>query len=105
MPDAEGRMHLVDLNPIEVSVEPLFNAASDVVFLLYTRQNPTVSQRIFLEDLSSLLNSNFNPSHPTRITIHGWQGGINSTVNRNSASQYFILGDFNVSEKVYFQIL
>jgi pancreatic triacylglycerol lipase len=96
VPDAEGHMHLVDLNPVDTPIEPSFNAEADIVFLLYTRQNPTVGQRLILGDLELIRNSNFNPSHPTRFTIHGWQGSINSTVNRNSAAQYFILGNFNV---------
>jgi pancreatic triacylglycerol lipase len=91
-------VHLVDLNPFETSVEPLFNAESDVIFLLYTRQNPTVGQRINLRDLNSLRNSNFNAAHPTRITIHGWRGGPNSTVNRHVNFQYFLIGDYNVSK-------
>lgn len=101
--DSEGNMHLVDLNPLDTPVEPLFVPENDMFFLLLTRQNPTVSQRISF-DQASLDNSNFNPSHPTRFTIHGWQGGVNSAVNIRVAEAYFQHGEYNVSWKNDFLI-
>lgn len=68
VPDSEGKMHMVDLNPLETPIEPAFNPEVDVIFLLFTRQNPNVGQRIILNNLASVRNSNFNPSHPTRFT-------------------------------------
>lgn len=96
VPDSDGAMHLVDLNPMEMPVEPLFVPANDIAFLLFTRQNPTVAQRITF-DLATVANSNFNPAHPTRFTMHGWQGGINSAVNVRVAEAYFQHGDYNVT--------
>lgn len=95
IPDSEGAMHLVDLNPMEMAPEPLFVPSIDIAFLLFTRQNPTVAQRITF-DLSSVQNSNFNAAHPTRFTIHGWQGTVGSAVNLRVAEAYFQLGDYNV---------
>jgi hypothetical protein len=50
IPDAEGRMHLMDMNPIEVPVQPFFNAETDIIFLLSTRRNPTV-KILYLQSL------------------------------------------------------
>lgn len=99
VPDASGRMHLVDLNPYEAPVEPTYVAEEDIVFILLTRRNPTVGQVINLEDLASLRASNYDPAHETRLTVHGWIGSAGSTVNRNVAAAYFQLGEFNVSLK------
>ncbi|CRK94034.1 CLUMA_CG007558, isoform A [Clunio marinus] len=96
VPDAEGRMHLIDLNPYEMPVEPLFNAAADIRFILHTRSNPTAGQVIQLENLASLQNSNFNPAHETRITIHGWLGTAGSTVHVNTRPQYLEVDNFNL---------
>lgn len=97
IPDAAGRMHLIDLNPYELREEKPFNAAEEIIFILHTARNPTAGQVIVLENLDSLRASNFDPSRETRITIHGWIGSANSTVNRNVAAAYFRRGDYNVS--------
>lgn len=43
-----------------------FQPERDVKFLLYTRRNRLVGQRVFLGDSESLLDSNFNISRPSR---------------------------------------
>lgn len=97
IPDADGKLHLVDMNSYDEPIGPTYNAETDIIFLVRTRLNPTVGQQILLEDLASLHASNFNPGFETRITIHGWIGSAESTVNRNVAAQYFLRGDYNVS--------
>lgn len=100
IPDSEGRMHVVDLNPMELeSVEPRSVPEDDVVFILHTRANPTVGQ-IITNSVSSIQNSNFNPNNPTRVTIHGWLGTNGSEVNVGVNSAYFQLGDYNVRRSV-----
>jgi len=94
VPDAEGRMHLVDLNPLDVELEPRFDATTDIRLLLRTRSNPTSPQLIQMTQ-ASLAASNFNPAHPTRFTIHGWTMDEHDVVNTLSAVQYFIRGEFN----------
>lgn len=96
-PDSQGSVHLLDLNPIESVIEPAFVPANDVVFTLFTRLNPTIGQRISLNDESSIRNSNFNPSHPTRVTIHGWLGQAGDPINVLVNAAYFRHGDYNVS--------
>lgn len=95
-PDGSGNMHLVDLDPLEVPVEPFFDPDTDIILLLFTPLNPTVGQRLFLTQ-ASLANSNFNPAHPTRITIHGWLGSQNDQVNTLVRNAYFQHGNYNVS--------
>ena len=94
-PDASGKMHLIDLDPFDVPVEPHFNADTDIVLLLFTRSNPTAGQRLFM-NADSLRNSNFNPSHPTRVTIHGWLGSLNDAVNIEVTAAYLRHGNYNV---------
>lgn len=91
-------MHLVDLNPIEAEVEPAFVPANDIVYLLFTRRNPTSGQQIFLNE-GSLRSSHFNSAHPTRMLIHGWTGSRNDAVNIEATRAYLQLGEFNVSVK------
>lgn len=95
--NSDGKMHLVDLKPLEVPIAPSFNENSDIILLLFTRQNPTAGQRIFSNNLASIRNSNFNPSHPTRITIHGWGGSASDQINIQSNAAYLRLGNYNVS--------
>lgn len=47
-------------------LRPIFIPERDVKFLLFTRRNPFVGQRILLGDNRSLFESNFNFSNPTR---------------------------------------
>jgi pancreatic triacylglycerol lipase len=96
VPDAGGRMHLVDLDPLEIPVEPSFVPHEDIVFLLFTRSNPTAGQVLTLGDAGSVLTSNFNPGHETRLTIHGWNGAPSNPVNVNSNAAYFQHGDYNM---------
>ncbi|XP_058840116.1 pancreatic triacylglycerol lipase-like [Topomyia yanbarensis] len=96
--DANGNLHLVNPNPytvIDAELEPFFNAETDIVFRLFTRSNPNDGQVLFWNDPGSVHNSNFNPAHPTRFTIHGWNGDGTSDLNSNTRGNYFAIGDFN----------
>jgi hypothetical protein len=95
MPDENGKMHLIDVNPIEDEPEPFFNAETDVRFMLFTRSNPTSGQQITWTS-QSIANSNFNPAHPVRVLIHGWNSGLGSGVNTAPTANYLQLGNFNI---------
>lgn len=75
VPDNDGKMHLVDIKSVDSSVEPLFNAFSDVFFRLWTRSNRNSGQLIIIHNDAQLAASNFNPNHRTQFQIHGWNGG------------------------------
>lgn len=75
VPDDDGRMHLVDIKSVDSTVEPLFNAFTDVVFRLWTRSNRNAGQPIAIYNEAQLAASNFNPNHRTQFQIHGWNGG------------------------------
>lgn len=75
VPDADGKMHLVDIGGVDSPVEPLFNAFTDVVFRLFTRSNRDAGQAITIYNDAQLAASNFNPTHRTQFQLHGWNGG------------------------------
>ncbi|XP_059608067.1 phospholipase A1 VesT1.02-like [Phlebotomus argentipes] len=94
VPDAEGYMHLVDINAELSEPETFFEAERDVVFRLFTH---TVSNRVVqLDNPGSLTGSSFNANHPTRFIIHGWNGDGNSGINNAIRTAYLARGDFNV---------
>lgn len=95
-------MHVVDLEQQVNEIEPAFFPDTDMFFLVFTRLNPTVGQRINFNDVQSVLNSNFNANHPTRFTIHGWIGDGTSQTNQAIREQYFIHGEYNVSSSARF---
>lgn len=99
IPDGEGNLHLVNvLEMFETEAESrfFFNAERDTVFMLFTPNGPEDGEIIRLNDADSLAASNFNPSHPTRFTIHGWNGGRRSSVNRLNREAFFSRGNFNM---------
>ncbi|XP_058467024.1 lipase member H-like [Malaya genurostris] len=102
VPNSYGFLHIVNINPsnlpdvVSSNPEHLFAPESDMVFRLFTRTNPIEPQFLEIGNPASITNSNFNAEHPTRFTIHGWNGNGNdpsSTVVRNS---FISAGDFNV---------
>jgi hypothetical protein len=75
VPDTDGNLHMVNIREMGSEVAPLFNAATDMIFRLFTRANPTAAQTIPLNNNAVLNNSNYNPALQTRFHIHGWNGG------------------------------
>lgn len=71
MPDTDGNLHLVDISSLDMDNAPAFNAPTDVIFRLFTRQNPTAAQTVPLNNNAVLNNSNYNPGLQTRFHIHG----------------------------------
>lgn len=99
IPDGDGKMHLIDLNPYHVDIEPFFNADNDVIFSLFTQRNPTSGQRLTM-DANAIRNTNWNAGANTRFVIHGWNNDGNSAVNTQIRSAYLQRGDFNVVSAV-----
>ena len=61
-----------------------FEAEKDVQMDLYTLQNPKEPQTLVIYNTSSIYESNFNSSVPTRIFIHGFQsrGELKNTLTK-----------------------
>lgn len=89
-------MHLMDLNPIEMEVEPAFDPLNDIVYHLFTRRNPTQSQVISYTNMDSVRNSNWNPNNPVRLVIHGWNGGLSTSMNGFMTRDLLARDDHNV---------
>jgi pancreatic triacylglycerol lipase len=66
--DCSDGLHLVNLEAYEEEewATPRFDASQDIIYTLFTRQNPTVGQVLPANNAGVLLASNFNPAHPTR---------------------------------------
>lgn len=88
-------MQLTDLNPVEVETEPLFNPMTDILFLLFTRRNPSQAQRITF-DMNTVTNSNWNSANGVRLIIHGWQSNQDTAMNNFIRDEYLANGDHNV---------
>ncbi len=71
VPDSDGYMHLVDINSVDMDIEPAFNAPTDVIFRLWTRQNAASGQIVGLRNAAQLASSNFVASRQTRFHAHG----------------------------------
>lgn len=75
--------------------EQFYDAESAVKFWLYTKKE-TTRRQILLEDLNSIKSSTFNPSHPIRFVIHGWNNDDKSDAIQMVKNAYLQKGDFNV---------
>ncbi len=95
-PNADGKIHLVDTKPIYAEIEPLFDAMNDINYVLFTRRNPTVGQRIDIRDMNSVRNSNWNANNPTRFLIHGWNGDERTGLNIFMRDQFLSRADLNI---------
>ena len=65
-------------------------------FYLWTRANPTVEQELIWGDLSSLSDSNFNSSLPTKVLVHGCTGNGKQQWVLNTRDNYLSQGNYNI---------
>lgn len=72
MPDGFDNIQRVN-KVVQQEAAPLFNAAADTRFLVFTRFNPTIGQPIAANNIGSVSGTHFSSARPTRILIHGWQ--------------------------------
>lgn len=89
VPDGFGGMRLASVAEVYEEVKPSSVPADDMVFHLFTRNNPTVSQILRFDDMSTVVNSNWSPARETKILCHGWQRWISlncrfKTANKSS---------------------
>jgi len=97
VPDANGRLHLVDVANKVDDVGPSFVGLNDMVFRLHTRSNMNAPQVIRINNQADLANSFFNPLHQTRFMIHGWLGGGDGELDNGLPIMRAFInrGDFN----------
>ncbi|XP_026466677.1 pancreatic lipase-related protein 2-like [Ctenocephalides felis] len=93
-PDSRGNLYLINLKGAD---DPSNRATEKpVIFNLFTRSNPDTAQVLVLGDKENLKNSNFNPAHPTRFTVHGWMSEQDNPFNSIIREAYLEQGEFNV---------
>ncbi|XP_055319675.1 pancreatic triacylglycerol lipase [Sitodiplosis mosellana] len=71
----------------------------DIKFYLYTRKNPQDRQLIHVDETwekSNLSDSNFNPSEPTKIILHGYNSDMFLTPLIQMKAEYFERGNYNL---------
>lgn len=83
IPQIDGSFRLMSDAQIRDQMEAdperyAYNPFADIVYHLYTPENPSDSQVIGVDDVAALRSSNFNPFRPTRVVVHGWTGDIKS---------------------------
>lgn len=98
VPDGESGWIEYNVTEDEAAAEqePIYNAESDVIFTLFTKEDQAMGQVIQLNDPSSVQNSSFNASLPTKVTIHGFLADATTTVSTNVKDAFFSVGQFNV---------
>lgn len=95
VPDEDGSWKLVNINE-DPEPESFYNPETDIIFTLFTKENRQ-GHVLRWNDIESIRSSPFNPANPTRMTIHGWNGGGSPTGGLNGGIHraLFELGDFN----------
>lgn len=93
VPDSDGSWKLVNIHE-DPEPQNFFDPEVDIIFTLFTRNNRE-GQVIRWDDPSWIPGSTFNPANPTKITVHGWNGGATSRVNGVVHEHLFRVGEFN----------
>lgn len=96
IPDEKLVLHYKHYTEIDDPEPFRFRPERDIVYILFTRSNPTNGQILDISNPSSITNSHFNPRHPTRFLIHGWNNDRNSAFNIMIRDAYLAEGNFNV---------
>jgi hypothetical protein len=71
------------------------NANDDVFFMLFTRQNPFVGQRIGFNS-ESIIFSSWNAASDVRILIHGFVSSHTARENIVTTAEFLRRKDYNV---------
>uniref|UniRef100_A0A2C9GRW6 Uncharacterized protein n=1 Tax=Anopheles arabiensis TaxID=7173 RepID=A0A2C9GRW6_ANOAR len=72
---------------------------SDIRFYLFTRSNPDDRQYIHIDETweqSNLSSSYFNPSHPVKVIIHGYNADMFLTPLINMKGEYLSRANYNL---------
>ncbi|XP_036341833.1 LOW QUALITY PROTEIN: phospholipase A1-like [Rhagoletis pomonella] len=103
VPNADGSFEWISIDEGENMLEELENqqeiegrlSTVPVTFYLYTNQNPTKKQKI-TATATSIGNSDFDASNPTRFVIHGWLQSYSADMNDHIRSAWLARGKYNV---------
>ncbi|CAL7945678.1 unnamed protein product [Xylocopa violacea] len=70
---------------------------SEVTFFLYTKRNPEFGKQVLVDETSSnLKDTNFEPSNPTKIVVHGYDSDMQLSYLVNVRREYLKTYDYNV---------
>ncbi|XP_050350303.1 pancreatic lipase-related protein 2-like [Nymphalis io] len=72
--DYDGVMHTLDLEeqPDTTLLEDIYRNPDNNRYLLYTRDNPLVSQTLGFNNTNSIILSKFDARKPIVVIVHGW---------------------------------
>lgn len=70
-----------------------FDIKKDLVFRLYTREDPIMYYALNAEGGPAINDTTFNPNRPTRIFVHGFRSKV-KVLNRYCES-FLNIGDYN----------
>lgn len=76
-----------------ISSSHAFDIETDLVFRLYTRENPVTYHALKVSGSLSIAETPFNPNRPTRIFVHGFRGDPDNF--RQYEDAYLMLGNYN----------
>ncbi|OAD62834.1 Pancreatic lipase-related protein 1, partial [Eufriesea mexicana] len=79
-------------------------------FYLYTKENPTDGQQLYIDDVKTLNNSNFDPQKETKIITHGWMNNylsdscvtIRDAFLQNSDCNVIVIDWGKIAKKEYY---
>lgn len=95
VPDGSNGFVDVDLrmdNFLITGIDPFFDAARDVFFVLYTNDNRE-GQRFSIENIG---NTTYNESNPVRVIIHGLFNNYTLPMSQTVMKAYLEEGNYNV---------
>ncbi|XP_054726873.1 phospholipase A1 VesT1.02-like [Anastrepha obliqua] len=95
MSTEEGEALLDAMEKDEGVEDPTYLTLVPVSYYLYTSKNPTTAQKISATN-TSISESNFDASNPTRILIHGWLQGYKASMNTEIRDAWLSRGDYNI---------
>ncbi|XP_065204938.1 probable phospholipase A1 magnifin isoform X2 [Planococcus citri] len=92
------------MNPYSVRMTPKGNCTEccpieekeDIGFYLYTRSNTMTPQRLWVDNATSLYESNLKMYHPTVIYVHGFTEQANAKGATTVKNAYLMRGSYNV---------
>lgn len=97
LPDNSSKPENDDLYTTDSCFEKPYRCPHPKInFYLYTRRTQNSPEKMDVLDPDALYYTHFNPSHPTKLVIHGFGGGRNLSPSTDMREAYFKHGDYNI---------